>query len=561
MRSMILTRLPRLRNHAERALQPAVAALVLLALVAIALLLFEGRSFTFQNDEWDWLLHRRGHSLGVFLKPHGEHLSTLPILAYKLLFQLFGARSTFPFRLLDALLVGVCAALLFVFVARRLGGWVALAPAAVLLFLGPGWNDTLWGFQIGYMASLATGLGALLALERTDKPGDITACVLLTIALASSSVGLTVLVGAFVGVALAARASGWRRVWVVVVPAVLYGLWYSRYGVSSVQLSHAHMIPLYAFQGLSAVAGSVTGLTEPAAGSPYDAMLEPGMTIAVLLLAAFAARLLRDGLPARFWTAAATALAFWSAAALSYIPGREPNSSRYIFAVVPFVIIAVVECCVGCRPGRRGIILLYVGSLAAIASNLGFLQAGARLFDQTSQYARAELGAMEVARDLVSPSFLPEDPSITPIIGIHNMIPIDARSYFSAVDAFGSPADGVAAILRQPDRVRQASDLVLARAERLELHPARSPTRGCHSQQPVGGGIDLTSGPGVIVVRPSRAQAPHVALRRFADAYNFVVLGPVAPGTVSVDLPHDRSSLPWHIRVLTAAPVVLCAGS
>ena len=36
------------------------------------------------------------------------------------------------------------------------------------------------GFQMGFMGSLACGLGALLALERGDRRGDWLACALLT---------------------------------------------------------------------------------------------------------------------------------------------------------------------------------------------------------------------------------------------------------------------------------------------------------------------------------------------------------------------------------------------
>jgi hypothetical protein len=522
----------------------------------------EGRHIAFQNDEWDWLLHRRGHSLGVFLRPHNEHLSAIPIFVYKLFFQLFGATSTFPFRLLDAALVATSAGLVFAFVSRRIGSWVALAPAAILLFFGPGWNDLLWGFQIGYTASLAAGLGVFFALDRRDKAGDLLACVLLMVSLACSSVGLTVLVGALVELSLRSRREGRQRLWIVGLPVLLYALWYVGYGVSSVKLSRVTSIPLYDFQGLAAVAGSLTGLASPQAAA-YDVSLDPGTTIAVVLLIGFVVRFIRGApLSARFWAATATALAFWTAACLSYVSGRDANSGHYTFPVAPFVILATVEASSSIRLGRRGSILVGAASVAAVVSNLGFLNQGAKLFDLTSQYERAELGALQVARGLTAPSFRPEDPSIVAIIGVHNMVPIDAGPYFSAIDAFGSAADSVSTILMQPEDVKEAADLVLAKAEGLALRPTGLSAQTCLQRDPAGGGIDVTSGPGTIVLEPLRGEISDVAMRRFADAYQYVTLGSVSSRkSVSLRLPPDRSSLPWQIRIVTTSQVRICGAA
>ena len=44
-----------------------------------------------------------------------------------------------------------------------------------ILFLGPSWDDLLFPFQIGFFGSIACGIGALLALEREDRRGDLVA--------------------------------------------------------------------------------------------------------------------------------------------------------------------------------------------------------------------------------------------------------------------------------------------------------------------------------------------------------------------------------------------------
>lgn len=566
---------PRTAGAWRLAREPA-AVFVLIAVLSVAWLMFEGRHITFIGDEWDWLLHRRGTTLDVFLTPHNEHLSALPILVYKLFFQIFGASSTVPFRLLDAVLVAISAGLLFVLVRRRLGGWVGLAAAGVLMLLGPGWNDLLWGFQIGYMASLAAGLGAFLALERRDRNGDVLACVLLIVSISSSSVGLTVLVGVLVELLVlalglaprhelhgpASRRVGWQRLWVAGIPLLLYVLWYAGYGVSSVRLSLLPTIPSYDFHGLAAVAGSLTGLTRPLQ-SGYDASTDVGTAIAVLLLVGLAVRFVRGApLSARFWAAATTAVAFWTAAGLSYVAGRDANSSHYTLPVAPFVILALIEAFLPVRVSGRALIVLAVASLAAVVSNLGFLHTGAKLFSLTSQYNKAELGALEVARGTVLPTFRPYEPGAAGNVKLSNLVPIDAGSYFAAIDSFGSAADDVAEIRRRPEAVREAADFVLVKAERLALAPAGTTGGNCTRTTPANGVIEISSGPGTVVLQPQHAPATNVLLRRFADAYSLAALGPLAAGhQASVFFPRDKSSLRWHIRILSSASVRVCAAA
>lgn len=531
-----------------------------LAALALLVLMVEGRRFSFQGDEWDFLLHRRGHSLAIFLTPHNEHLSALPILAYKTFFQVFGATTTFPSRLLDALLATTCASLVFVFFSRRVGVWVALAAGTVILFFGPGWQDMIWGFQIGYLGSLAAGLAGLLVLERVDRRGDVIAATLFTIALLCSSVGLVILIGAIVEMLIVVyRSRAWQRLWVVALPGVLYALWYSHYGVSRVRLSLIHTVPLSAFDSLSAVAGSLTGLAGFASG-PYSVTLDPGSTVAGLLLIALGVRFLRGApLSARFWGMAATLAAFWSLDAMSYVPGRDPASSKYMYPLACFVLLAVAECCLGWRASRRGLVLLGAVSVLVVLSNLGFLHDAAKVFDFDSTEARAELAAVQVARGVVAPAFSPAEPQVTAIIGNPNVTQIDAGSYFSAIDAFGSQAFSVMALEHQPNGVREDADVVLINAERLALRPTSLPRTGCTRTAPVDGQISLTTGPGTVVLKPTRGSIPTVVVRRFATSYAPPGLGQVAAGAVAgLSLPRDQATLPWQIRLTAADPVIVC---
>ena len=103
----------------------------------------------------------------------------------------------------------------FVYVRERLGDIPALIAAAVVLFLGPAWQDLLWSFQIGLVGSLATGVFALLALERTSRRGDLAACALLVGSIGLSNLGVSFVLAAAVMLAIQRRLAA---AWVVARP-------------------------------------------------------------------------------------------------------------------------------------------------------------------------------------------------------------------------------------------------------------------------------------------------------------------------------------------------------
>ena len=75
----------------------------------------------------------------------------------------------------------------------------------------PAWQNILWPFQVGWLLSLAAGLGALLALDRGDRRGEAAACALVALSLASSGIGVAIAAGVLVDVL-------WRRpraAWIV----------------------------------------------------------------------------------------------------------------------------------------------------------------------------------------------------------------------------------------------------------------------------------------------------------------------------------------------------------
>ena len=495
---------------------------VALVLAGCLIVGYEARRLVFSGDEWTFILDRRGWDVGTFLEPHGEHLSLLPVLAYKLLLETFGADSYAPFMALALLVHGLACLALYVLARERIGQWAALAPTAVLVLLGPAWHDLLWAFQVGYFGSIAAGLWAVVCLERGRDAG---AAVLVAVALACSSLGLAMVV-------LAAAYIGWsRRVWVAAAPLALYAAWYAGYGVSGVRGENVDGIPHYVARALAAALASVSGLAD-GAPSPYLVSITYGRYLAVaavILLVVLVVR--RRGLPRLALAAMVAAVALWIAEALAYFPsGREAAQSRYQYAGAALVLLAAAALADGWRPTRRTGAALAVVTAAVVVSNAHLLHEREAFWAENSEYVAAETGAIEIARDIVEPGFIPEDPFTASVIGVHNL-PISAGPYLSAVAEYGSIADRPRELERRPEAVRLAADAVLAHAERLKVRPARAARCRPAAEAEVRPGTVSASGT--------------IELRRFAGGYRFVRFD--GPGRV--ELPPDRAARAWHARV------------
>ena len=203
----------------------AIAAGLLIALLAGAWLMHETRGTTLWFDEWLWALEYRD-GLHTFIAPHNGHPTLVPFTIYRLLFSTVGIDHSAPYRVVGIAGHLLVVALLYVYAARRAGAAVGFLAAGSILLLGPGWQNIIWPLQIGWPISIACGLGALLALDRRDRRGDIAACVLLVICVS--------------GVRPRRRdrrradrrgaARPWAAsAWIVGVPLALFVVWYLAY--------------------------------------------------------------------------------------------------------------------------------------------------------------------------------------------------------------------------------------------------------------------------------------------------------------------------------------------
>ncbi len=291
----------------------APVILLFAGLVAWAALILAWESkLTFAFDEWDFLLGRGGVSADVFFAPHFEHIAIAPVAIYKSLLAAFGMDSPRPFQVTDAVVVIAVFVLLFAYLRRRVGAWLALAGVLPLLFFGPAWDSILWPFQIAFMGSMAAGLGALLALDREDRPGDLAACALLTVSVTFSSLWLPFAIG--IAVSLLTGRDALRRAYVVAVPAVLYGLWWLGWGHeadSVVTFANLATLPQYVLDGLASSVSSLLGL-EVFKDDTESIALDWARPLLIVVSSLMALRVRRLGkVPRGAWVAIAIALSFW----------------------------------------------------------------------------------------------------------------------------------------------------------------------------------------------------------------------------------------------------------
>jgi hypothetical protein len=171
------------------------AAFAVAAVLAAAVILRLGLGLTFFADEWALIETRSLGDPASWFTPHNEHWSTLLIIVHRLLVETVGLGSYVPYLLVVTLLHLTVAALVYVLVRRRTAAGVALGAALIVLFLGSGFENLFWGFQIGFVASTAIGLAALAVLEGPASGRRSAAGVGLLIAgLMSSGVGVVFVV-------------------------------------------------------------------------------------------------------------------------------------------------------------------------------------------------------------------------------------------------------------------------------------------------------------------------------------------------------------------------------
>jgi hypothetical protein len=545
------------RPRAERFSSPPLLLLVGMA-VSAALLITWRSHLTFFIDDWDLLLHRRGLNADVLLDPHARHLIVAPVVLWKAIQATFGMDSQIPFAIASTTAFMSSVALLFVYMRRRVGDWLALAALAPILFMGTAYEDLLNVFQISYFGSMAFGIGALLAFERRDRKGDVVACVLLLASLAFSEIALAFGVGCAVSIAL--DRGPWRRAWVIAVPAFLYVVWYfgwGRQGPSSLTFTHIANSPVYVLDGFASSMGSLLGFGQPVL-SDGSAGLDWGRPLLVAVVGMAVWGLLRT--PSRRRTMIlvplSIGLTFWFLTAANAGLGRPPDASRYQYLGAVFILMIAAEYGAAWRPSWRLLLALSAVAVAATISNFSILHESYRRYVAATELVRGGLTGLEIARDTV-----PADLVLNPENSNFEYFDyVDSASYLSAEREFGSPAYTQMELANAAEGARVAADKVLGAALRLAPEPlgARVAERGCVTVRPARNAPAVLSlPPGGATLDPARGVTATLRLRRFA-ASSFPISAGTLRGPARLDIPRDRSRRPWLLQVEAAGEVTVC---
>jgi hypothetical protein len=222
-------------------------------------------SFTFFGDEWFFIMTRPDWSPNSLLAPHNEHWITLPVVVYKLLLSTVGLHSYRPYMIVAVLVQLTAAASLMRLLRRRVGAWLALLGASLMMLMGTGWENILWAFQISEVGSIAFGLAAT---DFVDRGGSSRLHVMATAALIlgslmCSGVGLVFLVAIGAGCLRSRR----RYLWALVPPALAYGAWYATYGHQAADTHNLAtitaaipLLPQYVYAGIQFGLEGILGL-------------------------------------------------------------------------------------------------------------------------------------------------------------------------------------------------------------------------------------------------------------------------------------------------------------
>ena len=444
-------------------LEPAHVLFAILSIVAAVTLLWLGRGMTFFADEWALIESRSLGDIQSWFVPHNEHWFTLPVLLYRGLVETLGIGSYMPYHAVLVALHVVVAILVYRLTSRSAGRRFALVGGAIVLFLGGGFENLYWAFQIGFVGSTLLGL---LAMEVTDVgPSPTRAWIVAGLLLASlATSGIGVVMSFAVGIEWLVDRR-WRPfVPYLVVPAATFMIWYlifGRYGHAPerdpLSATAIASIPRFVADGLGSVLGVVAGV-------PYAA----GLFVLIAVVIAVGLRHRRRLRSPRVVGIALAVVAQFALAALirAHLFDGAAEYTRYLYAPVVLAIVAAGVLVRGIKrtsEGRKRLVTtvgLAVWATTALILNGRFLLAGRELF-----LARADM-----TRALITVALAPDIPASVDRSRSLVLVP-SPDALRRIADAYGDPrTDSIV-----PGSVRPIPPEILAEARRRLIEGAPVP--------------------------------------------------------------------------------------
>lgn len=549
--------------------------LLLAAMVgAGALILWLERGTTYMSDEWGWINFAGGGSVLDMFKPLNQHLSVLVLLLTKFGLDTWGTAGAFlPFKLMEVAGALALGALVYAFARPRVGPLVALAPAMIPMYLGTATVillQPLIGLQVLY--SIAFGVGAFVALDRKSVGGDVAACVLTVLSLASFSIGIAFLGG--VAVAVLLTPDRFRRAYVFLIPAILYGawrIWANKYGTAGgPEMANVPAVPFYYTDSIATNVTALFGLAQLIGPGPGTSLFLEGFrfeaaaisfvfTALEVAFVVFAARRLQAYRPLSptFWAALTVLLVLWTIQGLVLVVGRTPGESRYIYPGVIALALLVVEAVRNVRFSRLTTVAILALTVVGIVGNLPRFNYGRDLIVYLAPRTLAYTGLMDMVGKQADPEYVPS--TETPVAAPAGALSIPVSAYQEIAARDGTLGDSPAKILELDEAIRNDSDEVLVRMLQLRLMsaPAAAAER-CKDLKPTAAKTGAPLPPGGAVLR-ANGETP-VLLRRFGPRAKVEVGGLEAGQPSRLRIPQDSETeqIPWIVSTPKPTALAIC---
>ena len=487
---------------------PAWAAFAFAALVSAVFIGIDARGTLPSGDEWDYFHRLATQPLpeALFDAPPNKYLLAVPLFTiYLPQAEIFGIGEVLPLRMASVGLSIAAAGLTLELIRRRAGYGFGLAAAILLLFFGAAGEVVATPQRIPGLMATCFGLGMLLALDRQDRRGDVTAALCGVLGVASHPVMLPFLAGAGVRIAFGNRDRV-KRFALVLVPALaVFGAWrvvvYEQTGAA--EQSFQGVIE-FAADHFVALIASISGLFRGPFVEGTDFI--NGLSVALAILVAVALVFVvvrRRGLT--LGLAAAIAVLVFALIAPPIGPSAlsefsSPAESRYIHPGAVIVLLFLAELVAAGKPWprRSGLVAAaaaFAWLVLAMPMNVAELHKRADIAATSGDLIRAEFGALELART-VPGSFAEQanaaeatQDQITALAFSGDfgetsagLVAGAASTYFDIAGAYGTPALDAETLSTTRPELRVDADAVLIAAASVAVAPAASPPAGLETE-------------------------------------------------------------------------------
>lgn len=365
-------------------------AIAAVAVAAATFLLWLGFGLTFFWDEWEFITARSLGDPSTWFVPHGEHWSTLPLLAYRALVETVGLGSYVPYHAALVALHVLVVAGVYVLIRRASGPWAALAGASIVAVFGSGFENLFWAFQIGFVGSTALCLGALVLLDAPATTRRALAILAVLLAgLATSGLGLVTAV--IVSGEVLLRPSWRRHAWIIAITGMTFAAWFVAVG----RLGFGGRGDPFTVDAILNVPATIADGFAGAAGGVFGVGPALGAIPALALLAVVTRRAAAGLVPARVVAILAGLLSLFIIVGLARTGRPEGDAPRLVYFAGAMLLVAISA--LGGTPrlsahSTTRTVALAGTTLVVILSlvwNAALLVSGASLFAQRADITRA----------------------------------------------------------------------------------------------------------------------------------------------------------------------------